>query len=436
MHMPVRSVVSNVFRSRRTQSPSRSVSLSRYFPSNSCYFYGYPSGEASGFLNKVPPAIEELVSARPLVCAGDAITVLAFANPLQPACLDFLRHYNAELFRSKQPIISMPVTLDAAVEGKQRNLRVKQSLKRLVEPGTLVMAQPFLDDDMTYLYQIPPKLTNWLNDKQHMNSYVPAELLPARHGSYPSGQAFAADATKLVVPCVVKVSSSSAGDGVYVCKDRRSLLAAKKVLSAVQSTIIVEQYIEARANYGIQFGIPADAQAPIDIIGINEQLTTDMGEFIGGIIEPGRSYNQLRAVMHQLVKDILPQVRVLGWYGVGCFDVLEDTEGRLFIIDGNFRMTGMTAYFMMVVNQHITSSLVSFSAEFHGSLKQLEKLLGDVPLASDAEKPLRIISLAEHAGVYRFNAALLFHNRQRVGVMARQLLRAGIVSKALEQLAA
>lgn len=426
----VKSIVKEAFRKRHT----RSMTLSRYFPKNTSYFYGYPSGEASGFLNKVPPVVEELVSARPLVCAGEDMAVIAFANPLQPVSLNFLRRRNHELFMPKQRIISMPLALDARVEARQRNLRVKQNLKRLVAPGSLVMAQPFLDDDMEHLYQIPSRLTNWLNDKQHMKNYVPAELLPVQYAAYENGRAFLADSAKLALPCVVKVSSSSAGDGVYLCKDARSLNAAKKVLADTQGVIIAEQLITARANYGIQFGIPASQTTPIDIIGISEQLTTAEGEFIGGVVELGRSYKQLDRLKRQLVADILPQIRELGWYGVGCFDVLEDAHGQLFIIDGNFRMTGMTAYLMMIANRQIASSLVSFNAEFHGSLASLESLLDELPLASDVQNPLRIISLAEHEGVQRFNAALLFHNRQRVPVMARQFLQAGIISQALEQL--
>lgn len=429
--MPLQSVVRNAFGSRRASK----VSLSRYFPNGTCYFYGYPTGEASGFLNKVPPATEELVSARPLVCAGKDVAVVAFANPLQTDNLDFLRRQDKELFAPGQLVVQLPAALDAGVEGRQRNLRVKQSLKRLVKPGSLVMAQPFLDTDMERLFQIPPALTVWLNDKRHLNHFVPSDLLPERYAIYPNGAAFAASSASLPAPCVVKVSSSSAGDGVYICKDRRSLRAAQKVLAECPGDIVVEKYIQPVANYGVQFGVPENSQAPIDIIGISEQLTTHEGEFIGGLIDPNHNHNSLAGVKKRLLGEILPQVRELGWYGVGCFDVLVDAQGRAFIIDGNFRMTGMTAYLIMAANGQINSSLLSFSAEFHGSLAELEALLENLPLATDVRQPLRLISLAHHHGVYRFNAALLFHDRQRGKVMARQLLKAGIASKALEQLA-
>ncbi len=428
--MPVRTSVVDAFRSHRANA----VSLSRYFPKNTCYFYGYPSGESSGFLNKVPPAVEELVSARPLVCAGGDIAVVAFANSLDPKGLDFLRRRNPKLFSDRQTVVALPPSLDATVEDRQRNLRVKQSLKQLVKPGTLVMAQPFLDEDVEHLYQISPRLTNWLNDKNHLTSYIPARLLPARFATFASGLEMAESKTKLPIPCVVKVSSSSAGDGVYICKDERSLQAAKKVLASAPSTIIVEQYIETKVNYGIQFGVPDDESLPIEIIGVSEQLTTNEGEFIGGVINAGQSHRELIKIKELITGEILPQVRELGWYGVGCFDVLVDASGATFIIDCNFRMTGMTAFLMLAANNQINSSLVSFGGEFHGSLAELENVLTNLPLASDVQNPLLLVSIAKHHGIYRFNGALKYRDKKRVPVMARQLLKAGVSSKALEQL--
>ena len=47
--------------------------LSDYFPTGTCYFYGYPAGEDESFFNKVPVEIEELVAARANCCAGSGL---------------------------------------------------------------------------------------------------------------------------------------------------------------------------------------------------------------------------------------------------------------------------------------------------------------------------------------------------------------------------
>ncbi len=416
------------------RSKSTGVSLSRYFPKGTHYFYAYPSGEDSGFLNLVPPSVEELVSARPLACAGGDITVITFAETMNPGAVDIIHKNLGTSQRDKKRARSLPDHIDVDVVGKDRNYQVKKSLVELVQPGSLVMAQPFMDDELDHLYQISPKLTNWLNDKQHMASYVPEDLLAKRYGSYKNGKAFASSKTKMPVPCVVKVSSSSAGDGVYICKDNRTLRAVQGILKNTVGTIIAERYIEATANYGIQFGIPEEASLPIDIIGINQQLTTSEGEFVGGIINPKHSYPELDGVKQALLTEILPHVREMGWYGVGCFDVLTDEAGRCYIIDCNFRMTGMTAYLMLVANGHIKSSLVSFGGEFHGNLAQFQEVMSTAISAHDVAQPVRVISLTERDNVCRFNAALLFDNKLRMPAMARQLLEAGVISKALDQL--
>ena len=49
--------------------------------------------------------------------------------------------------------------------------------------------------------------------------------------------------------------------------------------------VIVEEHIDFRKSYGVHFGIPADPKKSADLIGINEQITTVHGEFLGGIIE-------------------------------------------------------------------------------------------------------------------------------------------------------
>ena len=65
-------------KAKKKVSPTRKITLSDFFPKDTVYFYGYPSGEDSGFLNLVHPSIEELVAARPLSCLGDSLSVLCF----------------------------------------------------------------------------------------------------------------------------------------------------------------------------------------------------------------------------------------------------------------------------------------------------------------------------------------------------------------------
>ncbi|HUP26320.1 MAG TPA: hypothetical protein VM124_01575 [Candidatus Limnocylindrales bacterium] len=401
--------------------------LSKYFPKGTNYYYGYPSGEESGFLNHVPPIIEELVSARPLVCAGNDINIITFASTVRPEVTNVVYKDMGSTVVDSRNIRMLSPHINAGVKGKDRNEQIKQNLKQLVRPGSLVMAQPFLDEDLLPLYQIPPRLTNWLNDKQNMDSYIPRGFLPKRYVTFKNGSEFYESAREFPARCVIKVSSSSAGDGVYICTSKKMQKKVKKLLQNTQGAIFVEQYIEAAANYGIQFGIPYESDQPIDIIGVNQQLTTEDGEFIGGIIELSKAYDELKGVKEVLLAQVLPQIRELGWYGVGCFDVLIDKDSNAHIIDCNFRMTAMTAYLMLVANSQINKSLVSFSGEYRGTLKEFEHLLNGVQ-----KRNVHILALSETDDVCRCNAAILFNKREEIGPIARQLINAGIVSKALD----
>lgn len=294
------------------------------------------------------------------------------------------------------------------------------------------MAQPFLDEDLTHLYQISPHLTNWLNDKQNMVSYIPDDLLPVRYATYKNGTDFFNSADAYDYPCVVKVSSSSAGDGVFICGDINTQQMVKKAIQNTKGTVLVEQFIETLHNYGIQFGIPYETSLPIEIIGINRQLTTKNGEFIGGIIYPGRSYDELNNVKNALISKILPHIRQMGWYGVGCFDVLSTKNGKAYIIDCNFRMTGMTAYLMLVANRQITKPLVSFSGEFLGELSQFKAILADI---QTRENNIHILTVSFNDNICRCNAAILFDTEEVLQDTAKKLLNAGIKSQALEYFA-
>jgi hypothetical protein len=163
----------------------KKLSLSSYFPAGTYYFYGYPAGEASGFLNNVPPAVEELVAARAFSCAGPRVSVVSFAATASPALDEELLHeLSIPQLRSRQ-ITLLPQEIDDRLKGAARNESVKAALKDLVPDGSLVMAQP--DADMAGLYQIPPALTSLLNDKQHMGDYIATDLLPTRYATYKNG---------------------------------------------------------------------------------------------------------------------------------------------------------------------------------------------------------------------------------------------------------
>jgi len=425
---------SNIFGSHATfRTTPSSRSLSYYFPPHTAYFYGYPAGEGSDFINLVPPETEELVAARTFCCAGKDISVISFAATSNRLVSPKVRaRLRLPIQLPKQTIV-LPLSIGPKLHGKDRNNAVKIALRNHVAPGHLIMAQPFTDSSLQSLYQIPSSLSYYFNDKKNLSSFIDASLLPQRLGEYTDGESFANAVKKLPLPIVIKASASSSGDGVYLCRTAADRAKAITKLRHSEAYIIVEQYIDAVKNYGVHFGIPADKSKPIDIIGVNEQLTSSEGSFLGGIIRSTAIPRELWRVLDYLQHEALPKVRAQGWYGIGGLDVLIDHEKNAFIIDGNFRMTGMSAYHFMVQNGQLPAPLISFSGSFKGTERELILALGE-PL-HEGDK-LQIIAITHHEGIWRFNGALCYVKEHQLGSSITELLDRGIRSDALEQIVA
>lgn len=414
------------------------VSLSSYFPEGTHYFYGYPTGEDSHFLNKVPPEIDELVAARARSCAGPKVSVVSFAST-SDQCIDReLLEILAIPETPKDRTDLLPKSIDSSLTGKARNEAIMMALSESIAPRSLVMAQPFASKKVEMLYEIAPEITIWLNDKSNMSEYIRADMMPARFAEYDSGARFAADASLYerteIIPCVVKVSSSSSGDGVYICHSLTELKAAQAAVVTIDVSVLVEQFVETAKNYAIHFGIPHDRNKQIDIIGFNEQLTTNDGEFLGGIITDDDFPAELRAVKDYLLSDVLPAVRAKGWYGIGGYDVIVDPSGAAYLIDGNFRMTGMSAYHFLMANDVIHKPMVSFAGSFVGTREAFEKAI--IPFAGkdSKERTVQLIALSRHGERWDFNGALMYASHTCLSRSIDDLLLAGVMSQALAQL--
>lgn len=408
-------------------------SLSRYFPEGTEYFYGYPADEDSHFFNGVPPEIEEMVSGRPMICAGPNVKAICFSACVNPVPFSILRDDLDVIRVERKQILTLPKNIDVRVRGSRRNKLIKNALFEIVGPRQLVMAQPYLDSRAKTYFQIPPHRSIWLNDKGNMGSYIPKAYLPEIYEEFMDGACFQ-QVDQLPLPCVVKVSSSSSGDGVRICHTQEDVDSAKADFGHLEGTIFVSEYIKIHRNFAVQFGISHDAERPIEIINWHEQMISSQGGFLGGIIEPHENEELFQPLNKVLLEKILPEVRRRGWYGVGGFDVLMTEDERFYFIDPNFRMTGMTVYDFLARNAIIKKSLLSFTAEFYGSEREFRESI--LPVAKPGAHQLMYVTVLTHGKkVFRLNAALLFNHRDDIPKTAAKLLELGLVSSVLSSAA-
>ncbi|MEK7524437.1 MAG: hypothetical protein AAB588_05415 [Patescibacteria group bacterium] len=419
---------------KKSQEPYE-YSLSRYFSKGTQYYYGYPTGVDSHFYITVPAEVEEVVAARPMTCAGPGVKIICFATALTPDVWGFLHDDLGVLSITRDQVISFPKNVTAEIRGDDRNKRLKKELAKMATPGKLVMAQPYLDSQLKSYYQIPPHRVVWMNDKRNMSSYIPEVYLPQRYAEFLDGRCFIDTTEQLPIPCVVKVTSSSSGDGVRICRSMKDLEKAKREFKHLESVIAVDECIDVAQNIAVQFGIPQDPDQAIDIIGWHEQLTDPNGVFLGGILDPHADDQFLKPIFALLLEKILPEVRKKGWYGIGGFDILMDKEGRFYFVDCNFRMTGMTAVDCFVRNHNIQKSLVAFFGTYRGTAQKFRKTMGEISLPGSDNQLLHFMALTESDGVFRFNAAMLLEKRNDAEKLAKQLMKLGIESAVLKNFA-
>ncbi|MGB4800897.1 MAG: ATP-grasp domain-containing protein [Candidatus Saccharimonadales bacterium] len=406
-------------------------SLSTYFPKGTQFFYGYPSGDDSGFLNLVSPATEEMVAARVVCCAGEDVTPVCFYATTSQAVGERLLHDFGVPVEPQSALVISP-QIGPETRGEARNVALKRELKAKLQKHSFVMAQPYLDADLAEYYQIRPSVTAYCNDKHHMTDYIGEQWLPKRLHAYENGAAFTASDTVIALPAVVKVSASSSGDGVAICKTPADLEDAVRRFGQASGRIIVEEHIDFQKSYGVHFGIPADPAREADLIGVNEQITTVHGEFLGGIIEHVEVPAALEGAVEHLMEHIVPQIRAKGWYGIGGFDVLVDAKGRAFFIDANFRMTGMSAYHFLIDSGVIHRPIMSVLGEFHGNEDQLRAALGQFSMPSSSARFLKLICMSRHDDIWRFNGALEYKTENELADRVKLLLDAGVRSDVLE----
>ena len=409
------------------------ISLSKFFPKDTEYFYSFPEGQESNFFSNDPPWKEELYATRPLTCCGDDIKVVIFSSSTNNRAWHLLYDEIKTAKFNRKQIVMLPENISADIKGKRRTQLIKSALKKACTPKKLIMAQPFLDADLEDCFQISPSLSVWLNDKNNIPEYIPSDCYPRRFVTFPNGKALNAADCVFSLPCVIKVSSSASGDGVLICRKEEDFARAKKKFKSVRQTIFIEEYINYVHNIGIQFGISFDRRKPIKIIGVNEQITTEDGEYMGAIIDRQQRISGVEKIYKLLLDDILPAVRKKGWYGVGGFDVLIDQSGHFYFIDCNFRITAMTAYMYQIKNHEIKNSVASFTGTFRGSEEDFRKTILPIAVQSDNKQRIKIITLSEKDGTYRFNACLFFRQRKNIPKLAKELLRLGIKSEVLKR---
>jgi hypothetical protein len=144
-------------------------------------------------------------------------------------------------------------------------------------------------------------------------------------------------------PYLIKASHGLSGEGTYIIKSASDLnyclQEVRKYLEIkLLDTIIVSEFVKNEVqNYCVQFYVSKTGN--IRLIGTTSQLVTPEGSYLGGLIHY-RETDMSR--FFEMIAAIGKYAHQQGYFGVIGFDVLEDKDGQLYIIDANFRVNGST----------------------------------------------------------------------------------------------
>lgn len=414
----------------RTDPTGRRITtLSEVLPRGQVYFYGFPVGQDSGFLNACPPALEELVAMRPAVCAGPDISVVVFSSTTEAPVLHLLRDVLGVPLAPAERLLTLPPWLDDGWTGSARDTAICHALQTLTAPGQLLMAQPYPDEALAPRLAIPPRLTIDLNRKDTLTALLPEAFQIPTRAYLDHGAALAAlDPRSLPLPCVVKVCHSSAGDGVFICRSLEALERAQQRLAGWPAPILVQDLISKVDELDVKFAVFPDPVRPPALLGASHEQTGPGGHYLGGII-PATS-SPLEAVIFEVLQaTVLPALQARGWYGVGGVDVLIDASGAFYFSDFNCRMTAcMAQTFQKNAGLAADRSLLVFNGRVEGSLETFQRRLAPLARHGHPGQLLNVVALASSRGSLGVHGGVLFDQPETLQDNIRTLERLGVTS--------
>lgn len=232
------------------------------------------------------------------------------------------------------------------------------------KPGTVIfqhahppeMADPGLSC-------IPYSTLTALNDKSSLAALAPVSATPRRQIMRTSGPAAARRWAALPVPVVLKVPSHhslGSGEGVRICRDKASLRNAVDAFARARA-VIAEEFIEITENWCVQFAcLPGGF---VQYLGTAEQIVDQNGRYMGNWIS---APDPPRAVI-DLAGEIATRGTARGYLGIAGFDVVAAADGRILVLDLNFRVNGSTAGLLYRESLH----------DIHGPVEIMFRILRD-----------------------------------------------------------
>lgn len=224
------------------------------------------------------------------------------------------------------------------------------------------------------------------------------------------------------IPFVVKTAQGLSGDGTFIIKTPADFdKCLQKVKDYGLQEVIMQQLVQnIKTNHGVQFYL--SKQGKITFIGSSHQLTDAEGHYQGNVV----SYSQMEMEKFlPIIKNVAAFLQQHGYFGIAGLDILEDTEGQLFVIDGNFRLTGATPQYMLKNDLMVAGfghSKICTEYGYHGQLKDFLRSLKEELTG----KIFTILSAYENNGKTEVYGITAGHSLKEISTNEQKLFAKGL----------
>jgi len=199
--------------------------------------------------------------------------------------------------------------------------------------GTVCFQHAFAEGEFERAYAVERRVLVSLNDKGLLSRWVTPDRLPRRQVL--THDELGATAANFAFPAVLKYSTPrSLGNGMGV----RFLYAAEDLrrtpLPPAAVAFVVEEYLDVVDNWCATMLL---ATTEVRVMGAARQMTNQLGQNTGNVYGEDVPRDVLKAA-----EDVALTAHAEGYRGVAGMDIVSTRDGRILVIDLNFRFNAST----------------------------------------------------------------------------------------------
>ena len=185
------------------------------------------------------------------------------------------------------------------------------------------------------------ELIQYLNDKAKLGELVPAEHLPPRRIVGRAAYFAGADRALPVALKVVTGQSNGGGCGVMICRSNDDVADAARLFEKCDR-IVVEQLLEIVRNPCLNFAVLRDGE--VRYLGFADQDISREGKYRGNWMEENSPIPQAAI---DIALEPVRRGAAMGYCGVAGVDLAFTPDGRILVLDLNFRLNGCTPMILL-----------------------------------------------------------------------------------------